>query len=185
MKTCARVARVLIVLATTGVLLFQGCSTVSVEVERDSAIPIPPGSTWAWGQEPLARGQDQLDPRVNNPTIHGRVKQAVEAVLAEKGFRLADAASAAFLVEYQVGMKDTRRRVSEERPAGMGYGYYDPPTATREVRYTEGALLIDMRERSTGKLAYRAVALDSAVTHAGGSEAAIQKVVTRLFQDLP
>src|SRR5262245_21064172 len=84
--------RTLTVAATSVIWLLgvTGCSSLKVVVDRDSTIPIPPGSTWAWGPEPPERRPDELDPRVNNTIIHGRVKRSVEAVLAQKGFRQVD-----------------------------------------------------------------------------------------------
>jgi multisubunit Na+/H+ antiporter MnhE subunit len=56
---------------------------------------------------------------------------------------------------------------------------------SREITYTEGALMIDMTQRSTGKLAFRSMGLDQDVTGADGSEEQIQKTVEKLLQELP
>lgn len=181
------------VVAIAGVLVVAGCSSLKVNVIRDAAISIPPGSTWAWVTEPAEKRPEELDPRVNNSIIHGRVKQAMETVLAQKGYRLTDPASADFLVAYRVGVKDSRQMVTQSVPAGpmywggWGWGYYGPPpmAISREVTYSEGALMIDITQRSTGKLAFRAIGLDQDVTGADGSEAQIQQTVTKLLQSLP
>lgn len=181
-------------------LLTAACSTLRVDVDRDPTVPIPAGATWAWGPEPAPKQPDELDPRVNNSIIHGRVQHAVEAVLAQKGFRQTDPARADFLVEYRVGVRDRRETVSQvvgPPPGPIGYGpygpwgagwawgYYGPPVVTtREIRYTEGALLIDLIQRSTGRLAFRATGTDS-ITREDGSEEAVREVVTRLLRDLP
>jgi hypothetical protein len=178
-------------LAIAGLLMATGCSSLKVNVIRDPSIPIPPGSTWAWAPEPEAKRPEELDPRVNNTIIHGRVKQAVERVLAQKGYRQTDHNSADFLVAYRVGVKDSRQVVTQTVPVGppwgWGWGYYGPPpmVTSREITYTEGALVIDIIQRSTGKLAFRAIGQDQDVTGADGSEEQIQKSVTKLLQDLP
>jgi hypothetical protein len=182
-------------LAIVALLMATGCSSLKVNVFRDPAITIPPGSTWTWAQEPEPKRPEELDPRVNNSIIHGRVKQAMERVLAQKGYRQTDPNSADFLVAYRVGVKDSRQVVTQAVPVGptywggwgWGWGYYGPPpmVTSREITYTEGALMIDMTQRSTGKLAFRAIGQDQDVTGADGSEEEIQKTVTKLLQDLP
>jgi len=168
-----------------------GCGSLRVVVDRDTAIPIPPGSTWAWGPEPTEKRPEELDPRVNNSIIHGRVKRAVESVLAQKGFRQTDPNLADFLVAYRIGVREARQMVTQTVPVGppvwgWGWGYYGPPpmVTSREITYTEGALIIDFIQRSTGKLAFRSIGQDSDVTGADGTEAEIQKTVTKMLQDL-
>lgn len=175
-----------------GLLVAAGCSSLKVNVIRDSSITIPPGSTWAWGPPPAEKKPDELDPRVNNSIIHERVQRAVERVLAQKGYRQTDPNSADFLVVYRVGVKDARQMVTQAVPVGpywggWGWGYYGPPpmVTSREITYTEGALMIDMVQRSTGKLAFRAIGTDQDVTGADGSEEQIQKTVEKILQELP
>ena len=188
-----RIRWTVVAMAIGGLPLAGGCSSLQVNVIRDAAIAIPPGSTWAWSPEPAEKKAEELDPRVNNSIIHGRVRQAMETVLAQKGYRPDDAASADFLVAYRVGVKDSRQMVTQTVPVGpmygggWGWGYYGPPPMmiSQQVTYSEGALMIDMTQRSTGKLAFRAIGLDRDVTGADGSEAEIQQTVTKLLQALP
>src|SRR5262245_33057008 len=114
-------------------LSVAGCSSLKVVVDRDSTIPIPPGSTWAWGPEPPERRPDELDPRVNNSIIHGRVKRSVEAALAQKGFRqVNDPQTADFLVYYRIGVRDARQVITQATPVaplagGWGLGSHGQP----------------------------------------------------------
>ena len=182
-------------IAMGGLLVTTGCSSLKVNVIRDPAIAIAPGSTWAWGPQPAEKRPDELDPRVNNSIIHERVRRAVDRVLGQKGFRQTDPNSADFLVAYRVGVKDARQVVTQTIPVGpnywggwgWGWGYYGPPpmVTSREITYTEGALMLDMMQRSTGKLAFRAIGVDQDVTGADGSEEQIQKAVEKLLQELP
>src|SRR5215470_14396089 len=176
-------------------LLAAGCSSLKVVVDRDNAIAISPGSTWAWGPEPTEKRPDELDPRVNNSIIHGRVKRAVEVVLAQKGFRQTEAATADFLVFYRVGVRDSKQIVTQAVPVGpyywggygWGWGMYGPPPVmtSQEVTYTEGALMIDITQRSTGKLAFRSIGLDQNVTGADGTEEQIEQSVSKMLKTLP
>jgi len=176
-------------------LLAVGCSSLKVVVDRDNAIAIPPGSTWAWGPEPTEKRPDELDPRVNNSIIHGRVKRAVDVVLAQKGFRQTEATTADFLVFYRVGVRDSKQIVTQAVPVGpyywggygWGWGMYGPPPVmtSQEVTYTEGALMIDITQRSTGKLAFRSIGLDQNVTGADGTEEQIEQSVSKMLKTLP
>ena len=184
--------RALTAIAMGGLLVAAGCSSLKVNVIRDHAITIPPGSTWAWSLVPAEKKPDELDPRVNNSIIHDRVQRAVERVLAQKGYRQTDPNSADFLVAYRVGVKDSRQVVTQAVPVGpywggWGWGYYGPPpmVTSREITYAEGALMIDIIQRSTGQLAFRSIGVDQDVTGANGSEAQIQKTVEKLLQELP
>ena len=114
-------------------------------------------------------------------------------MLGQKGFRRADPATADFLVAYRVGVKDARQVVTQAVPTGppywggWGWGYYGPPplVTSQEISYTEGALVIDMLQRSTGKLAFRAVGRDTDVTQADLSDEGIQKIVAKMLSGLP
>jgi uncharacterized protein DUF4136 len=176
-----------------GLLVTTGCSSLKVNVIRDPSIAIARGATWAWSPAPAEKKPEELDPRVNNSIIHERVQRALDRVLAQKGFRQTDPNRADFLAAYRVGVKDARQVVTQTVPVGpnywggWGWGYYGPPpmVTSREITYTEGALMIDMIQRSTGKLAFRAIGVDQDVTGADGSEEQIQRTVEKLLQELP
>jgi hypothetical protein len=180
-------------IAFSALLVATGCSSLTVDVDRDSTIAIPPGSTWAWGPPPTPNRPDELDPRVNNSIIHGRIQRAIEAVLEQKGYRRADPATADFLAEYRVGVKDARQVVTQAVPTGPSYwggwawGYYGPPplVTSQEISYTEGALVVDIQQRSTGKLALRAIGRDTDITQADLSDEGIRKTVTKMLSGLP
>ncbi len=178
-RAAAGVARVALV--TVPILLAVGCgSTITVQTHRDPTIRIASGATYAWNPTPPAdRHPAELDPRANNPTIHGRVRRAVESVLASKGFRQVDWAAAELLVNYRVGVMD-RMQHQQAVTGGPGARHM----TVRTIEFTEGGLLIDLLERSTGKLAFRALGVDD-VTKEDSTEKAILDAVSLLLRDLP
>jgi hypothetical protein len=174
-------ARIRVVLVVAVALLAAGCgSTLSVQTQRDASIPIPAGATWGWNPTPPAeRLPGELDPRADNPTIHGRVERAIEATLASKGFRQVEPVTAEFLVNYRVGVREVQQ-LQQIRAGGVGTTHM----TVLPAEFTQGGLLIDLLERSTGKLAFRSWAVED-VEKGAGSEKAIQDIVTRLLKELP
>ncbi len=170
-----------VVLVVALALLVAGCgSTLSVQTQRDASIPIPAGATWGWNPIPPAeRLPGELDPRANNPTIHGRVERAIEAVLTSKGFRQVEPVTADFLVNYRVGVRDVQQ-MQQVLSGGVGTTHM----TVLPTEFTQGGLLIDLLDRATGKLAFRAWAVED-VEKGAGSEKAIQDLVTRLLKELP
>ena len=170
-----------ILLCVAVVFLAAGCATsLSVKTIRDSSIPIPAGATWGWNPVPPAeRLPAELDPRADNPTVHGNVERAVETVLAAKGFRKVEPTAAEFLVNYRVGVRTTEQY---QQMATGGPGSVHMTVMPTE--FTQGGLLIDFLQRTTGKLAFRTWAVKD-IERGAGSEKAIQDAVTQLLKDLP
>jgi len=187
---------ILLAAAAIGV---AGCAgNFAVQTVRDPSVQIASGAGYAFRfVPPEEKKAGELDPRVNNATVHDRIRQAIEKVLAEKGFRLVEASAATFLVEYRVGISGTLRGGVEYRVdsrgdpmraysgAYAGGMYGPPPVTTIPTQTTEAELLISVVERSTGKAAYRALGVDADVTRSDASEQAIVKAVNALLKGLP
>ena len=187
---------ILLAAAAIGV---AGCAgNFAVQTVRDPSVQIASGAGYAFRfVPPEEKKAGELDPRVNNATVHDRIRQAIEKVLAEKGFRLVEASAATFLVEYRVGISGTLRGGVEYRVdsrgdpmraysgAYAGGMYGPPPVTTIPTQTTEAELLITVVERSTGKAAYRALGVDADVTRSDASEQAIVKAVSALLKGLP
>ena len=176
-----------------------GCAgDFAVQTARDPSVKIAPGAGYAFRLvPPEEKKAGELDPRVNNATVHDRVRQAIEKVMAEKGLRLVEASAATFLVEYRVDISGTPREGVEFRVDSRGDpmraysgayagGMYGPPPVTViPTQTTEAELLISVVERSTGKTAYRALGVDADVARSEASEQAIVKTVRALLKGLP
>lgn len=169
-------------------LALAACGHREMDAQRNPEVPIARAATWGWGPSLIEPRPQELDPRVHNALLHERLRGAIAAVLAEKGFRSADPESADFLVEYRVGVKDLRRDtagpMSRRDPAA-------PPTPgpalvlARGPRHiTEGELLITLLDRKTGKVAYWAAGRNEHVTERNASEHAVRKAVQALLRDL-
>jgi hypothetical protein len=102
-------------------LLLGGCDD-RVTVIRDSNIPIPKGSTWAWkpvappkdadrrpvvSRDVISRGETVArEPGANNEIVRQRIRTAIEQTLSSKGLRqVSDPRDAEFLVDYHVAVR--------------------------------------------------------------------------------
>ncbi len=187
------------ILLAAAALLAAGCaSDFAVQTARDPSVQIASGASYAFRFVPPEETKaGELDPRVNNTTVHDRIRQAIEKVLAEKGLRLVEASAATFLVEYHVSISGTLREEAEFRVDSQGDpmrayagayagGMYGPPPVTEiQTQTTEAELLITVVERPTGKAAYRALGVGADVARSDVSEQTIVKAVSALLKGLP
>ncbi|WP_312162125.1 DUF4136 domain-containing protein [Phenylobacterium sp.] len=168
-----------------------------VSVLSGDSVQVAPGSTWAWapGAQPGSG-----DPRIDNDIIQGRIKSAVEGALAAKGYRLVDASSANLLVQYHIGLQNkTETRVDTfggPRPAvacgirgcigGYGWGMYGAPmdVDVRNIDYVEGTVMLDMIDRASGKLAWRATS-QKRLDEKDADQAGVNAIVTDMVKSLP
>ncbi len=171
-----------------------------IVTDHDKTIPMPVGSTYAWGGVSQKRLPGEIDLPSENSIVAGRVQRAIDAQMKAKGWRLVDSAGANFLIHYHVGIKSEAQTVTEtaQSPVGMNcglyncyggnysWGYWGPPeaTTTREVIYREGALMIDLEEAKSRKLAWRGVWKDEA-TGQQPTEERVNKVVEQTMKGLP
>ena len=168
-----------------------------VSVLQGDAARVAPGSTYAWapGGQPGSG-----DPRIDNDIIQGRIKNAVDGALAAKGYRLADPSSATLLVKYHVGLQNrTDTQVDTfggPSPAvacglrgcigGYGWGMYGAPMDidVRNVDYVEGTMMLDLVDRASGKLAWRATS-QKRVDAQDADQAHLDAMVADMVKSLP
>lgn len=167
--------------------------------DRDNTIPVPVGSTYAWGGTTERKLPGEINLASENSIVAGRVQRAVDQQMQAKGWRLVDSAAASFLVHYHVGIRSEAQTVTDIPPpppgvncgvyscygGGYSWGYWGPPeTTTREVVYREGALMIDLEDAKSGKLAWRGVRKQEA-TGQEPTEERVQEVVGQTMKGLP
>ena len=177
-----------------GGLALVGCDD-NVEVIRDPQIKVAKGMTWAWrpiGPPPVApasrrdadgrpvTSRDEITPQPtqrlesnrdwNTEENRQKLQAAIERGLASKGLtKVADPATADFLLDYHVAIKTQRAAVRSVYPGGYpgvtcgpygcwsGWGWGPPEVAYQNVRWHEGTFVLDIALRDPKKLAYRAI----------------------------
>lgn len=177
-------------------LALAGCETPAghVSVLQSSSAAPAPGSTYAWA--PVRPDtQANADRRLANDIIQDRLRLAVDTALAAKGFRqTSDHASAQLLVSYHVGLENrTETRVDTFGGGAVcgfrgcvgGWGLYGPPQVdVRNIDYVQGTLILDLIDRASGKLAWRATS-DKRVDSSDATQAGMNAILADMTRSLP
>lgn len=152
-------------LTALSAVLLVACGGADITVRRDSKVPLPKPATWAWGTRDTV-SRYELDPVAQNGSLHAKVKQSIEHTLAGKGWKeVDDPSQAQVIVTYHIGIKRTTELQGTTSTmggggwyGGYGWGVYGAPTYSstniRPVDYTTGGLLVIVRDRGTGALAW-------------------------------
>jgi hypothetical protein len=169
------------------VLAVAACSHREAEIYRDPDIVIGPAATYALTPTLLGARPEELDPRVHNALLHGRISSAITATLAAKGYRQSSPEAADFLVHFRIGVRTVERNVTgfvwRLNPARSSSTILTvTPAGTMEM--TEGTLLIELVDRQTGAVLYRAEARADDVTPWDSSEVVVTGAVQALLQDI-
>jgi hypothetical protein len=159
-----------------------------VAVITASPAAVTPGSTYAWAPFNTA-----LDPRVANDIMQARMRAAVDASLAAKGFvRVDHPAMADLVVSYRMGVQDqVQARTTPAYPQTFcgfrgcvtAYTRYGAP-AVEIDRFMEGTLVVDLVDTDSGRLVWRA-ASKKRVTQKDASQARLNAVVADMTRTLP
>lgn len=148
-----------------------------------SVAPVVPGSTWAWA--PFTTSSP--DPRVANEIVQERVMVAVEAAMGGHGLRRASRTDARYLVTYHVAVAN-KLKVDSTPSMGRACGIRGciavGGSSIDVQQYAEGTLIIDITERDTGRLVWRA-ASKKKVTEKDVTQAKINAVVADMTKSLP
>jgi hypothetical protein len=136
-------------------LLLSGCAGIQVTTDYDPAVDLTTLRNYAWMKGQQAR---QSDPRIDNSLLDTRIRNAIDAELAGKGFEVMGADQADFLVGYHAAVQKkidayTMSNSYGYRP-GWGTGYSD----IHVYEYEEGSLVIDFVDPKTKNLLWRGAA---------------------------
>lgn len=173
--------------AAMAVALLGACQSAGSQatVEQPSGVAITPRAAYAWAPQPAA-----ADPRLT-AEVQQKVKTAIDRALAAKGYRLvSDPAAAQLLVTYRLGLQEQARSQVEVGggapaycgPRGCGQG----PVDVHQEQFTEGTLSLELTDRASGKLAWRAVSRKPVLYESsGGSQARLNAVAAEMTKSLP
>lgn len=163
-----------IVLLAVSITLLAGCSSISVNRDYDTSVNFYNLKTFAWQH---AEQPETGDPRIDNDLNNERIRTAVDATLATKGFRPAERAHADFLVAYFV--EHQRKLSSGSVSVGMGRSSYGRHGgvgySTGVSEYDQAILTIDMLNPTNEKMIWRGVGARS--TYEGSNPKKSTKIV--------
>lgn len=177
-------------------LLISGCETPGgkVTVLTSDTVALTPGATYAWAPHPAGASGD---PRVSNDIIDQRIHSAVDQAMAAKGYRrVSDPSSAQLQVAYYAALENRQETEVDSWGGGggtmcgirgcvSGWGLYGAPQVdVRNIDYTQGTLMLDITDRSSGRLAWRATS-DKRVDERDASQASINAILMDMTKALP
>lgn len=183
--------------ALAGLVAAAACGGQSVTFERNDAIPVPAGATVGFHGS-ASDASPQIDPAVENDSVHHMIQRAITTQLKLKGYTIVDSGQAAtFTVQYylavgnaKVGYAATGGGVSGPKVGGYGaYGYgYGPGYANFESQPLDTVkqvsfevALVDLR---AGRTAWRGV-FEAEPKHKAPSQERINAVVADVFKTAP
>lgn len=142
-------------------------AAAKVNVIQSPSAALAPGSSFAWAPVP-ARGFGIPDPRIANEVTADRLRGLTEITLTNKGYRqVTDPLQADFLVAYTVVIV----------PEAQGQ-------AQAPMIATQGTLVLDLIERASGRLVWRATS-EKRVTGKDVTQEMLTKLLNQMTKSLP
>lgn len=145
-----------------------------IEIESDPAVDFSKFKTFAIRDGRL----NGKNPSLNNDLIRRRLDADIRKSLVAKGLAFVPSGPSDLNVRYTLGA--ARKMEAEVYPAGWrGWG-----TRVVRVPYTEGTLVIDLRDASTRSLVWRAIAREDK-SDAAKVEGKLDDMVKKSFGKYP
>ena len=150
-------------------------AVAEVSVVKVSSPVLLPGSTYAWSPAAgIASGSPA--PKTANEIAAQRLATETEAVLSSKGYRLADPSEADLLVVYRV--------LIEAGLDGNLAAQGGADNRLKAAQATEGTLVLDLYDRRSGRLVYRATS-EKAISSKEASPERLNSVLMEMTKSLP
>lgn len=131
---------------------FIGCAGLRISTDYDPNTDFSSLRTYAWMESQRTRPQD---PRVDNSLLETRVKNAVDAELAQKGYRAVSPDQADFLVGYHAAVQSKIDAYTMSNFYGYRPGWGGGVSDIHVYEYDEGSLVIDFVDPETKQLLWR------------------------------
>ncbi len=141
-------------------ILILGCSGIKVSQDYKPATDYSNLETYAWQSETQEKTGD---PRLDNPLLNNRIRDAVDNFLLEKTFKKVTDNVPDFYVTYT--LKIFRRINSSEGSSGFSFGFgsygrrsgFGISTGSKVSEYDESMLVIDFIDTDSGDLLWRGI----------------------------
>jgi hypothetical protein len=167
---------------------------LQVDTDYDPQADFAAVETYAWAQR-TPTGDD--DPRVYNAIVQARVRNAIDGALQAKGLRLVTSSPDVYVawhgaIEGQMSYETISNNYGYGwgrygyRGGGMAMGTTTSRTTARE--WDEGTLIIDIIDRSTDELMWRAVGqakLSETQRTPQEAQAKANEVAVKMLADFP
>ncbi len=133
-------------------------SGIKIQTDYDPTADFSALETYRWAQR---QRTDDLDPRVYNDLVTGRVQRAFNQVLQEKGFREVSAGNPDFWIAWHGDIDGKMSLTTVNSGYGYGWGWYGyggmgmSSSQTYVNEWNEGTLLIDIVEAAKDQLIWR------------------------------
>jgi len=169
-----------------GIALCAACSPVRVNQDYVQTADFSAIHTYGWRS---AAPPASDDPRINNPLLRQRFRQAIEQTLTQRGYR--QAAEPDVLVDY--GHTIISRLDADQLDIGFGFGFGRGPVSGGFFggpgirQYDSSVLTIDIYDASGERLLWRGSGSEILTTHDSPSEltAAVNRMVAAILAQFP
>ncbi len=159
---------------TLALLLALGAFAQKIEIESDQAVDFSKFKTFAIRDGRL----NSKNPSLTGELIRKRIDADIQKYLEAKGLAFVASGPSDLNVRYTLGA--VRKAEVETYPAGWrGWG-----TRVVKVPYTEGTLVIDLRDPTTRSLVWRAIAREEK-REASQVERKLDDMVRKSFDKYP
>ncbi len=157
-----------------GMLMALGAFAQKIEIESDATVDFSKFKTFTIRDARL----NSTNPSLNSELVRKRLDADMQTYLGKKGVAFVPSGPADLNVRYTLGA--VRKSELEAYPAGWrGWG-----TRVVRVPFTEGTLVIDLRDPSTRSLVWRAIAREDK-SDAAKVEAKLDDMVKKSFDKYP
>ena len=159
-------------------------ASAKVNVIQSESPALAQGSSFAWAPVP-ARGFGLPDPQLANEITAERLARLTEVTLTNKGYRqVEDASQADLLIAYTIViLPETDARLTADGPSCGPFcgasGY-----SVDIQRHTQGTLVLDLIERQSGRLVWRATS-EKRVTGKDVSQEKLAALLRKMTKSLP